>query len=410
MPDGLTPKPIIVEEVLTAEGYQTSYKAQHIICTDGLANGLTHNNYLSTGADGDLVMIDFKSDSMIDIDLDVIIDNLSGWQGLFVDSVFFSELDLSYPVAKMQRVSQTGFLAGNHRLELINSDAAGPSTLPDVEHPRFAFDAATFYDFTDAVYTTSVEYVETDPTTWNKVVIKPDKTNTKANGVPEITAEGVPIRYRARVKYEKPVGDMLSSTVLVTAIQAELGENESFTRLNYGPGSMPPSVLQLYNKDIEGSGITAYMYEEYITQHTTEESGVQERHIADAQITPRKLAQGAVVADKIAEGNVGYTKLAAVDKHSLAMNVSLSDYRYPIVLPVNTNPAIRYIPAEVEIGSENIWVNGQMQFVGDDYTIETVVAAQRIDDPTVNSKAAKITFTRTILPTDKVWGNYFVVI
>jgi hypothetical protein len=203
---------------------------------------------------------------------------------------------------------------------------------------------------------------------------------------------------------------MLSSTVLVTAIQAELGENESFTRLNYGPGSMPLSVLQLYNKDIEGSGITAYMYEEYITQHTTEESGVQERHIADAQITPRKLAQGAVVADKIAEGNVGYTKLAAVDKHSLAMNVSLSDYRYPIVLPVNTNPAIRYIPAEVEIGSENIWVNGQMQFVGDDYTIETVVAAQRIDDPTVNSKAAKITFTRTILPTDKVWGNYFVVI
>jgi hypothetical protein len=152
------------------------------------------------------------------------------------------------------------------------------------------------------------------------------------------------------------------------------------------------------------------MYENYIPQRSTKESGVQERHIADAQITPAKLAQGAVVADKIAEGNVGFTKLAKTPKHQLAMNVSLSDYRYPIILPVNTNPAIRYIPAEIEFDSENIYVNGQVQFVGEDYTLETVIAAQRVDNAEINAKATKVTFLRTILPTDKVWGDYFVVV
>jgi hypothetical protein len=166
-------------------------------------------------------------------------------------------------------------------------------------------------------------------------------------------------------------------------------------------------MLQKYNREIPGTGITTQHLQEYDSAYHTLETGIQERHIADGQVTTKKLSQGSVTADKIAYGNVSYEKLAVTPKAKLEMNVSLDDYDYPIILAANTNPIVRYIPMEVDLGSEDVYVNGQLQFPDDDYTIEHVTAAQRQDDPTKIQLATKITFLRPVTLTDKVWATYW---
>jgi hypothetical protein len=351
------------------------------------------------------MMLEFTSDVDTDMTLHVLEGPQMGRAVLYVDGQYYAESDTSYPVQAIAHMQYNGAPAGSHRISVITTDVAGYNTTTDT--PVFALDGVDLYEWSDVVYTTSVEYEEVDPTTWNKVDIRPDKTNTKASGVPAITAENVPVKYRARVRFDKPDGDPYSASVLVTDVQAEVGFNESFTRINYGPASFPAAMIQPYNGAVVGTGITAQHLQEYNPGFHTKETGVQERHLADGSVTTYKLGNSAVTADKIASGNISYEKLATSGKVKLQMNVALADYDYPIILPTNIDPAVRYIPCDVDAGSEDIYVNGQQQYPDEDYTVTRVVAAQRMDDVTKVQYATKITFLRPISATDKVWATYW---
>jgi hypothetical protein len=365
---------------------------------------MTDAKYLSSSKEGDLLMIEFTSESDTDLALGVLEGPSMGMAAIYADGEYIADADTSYPIRAAAKMAYNGNIAGSHRITVIATKDAGYNTTAGT--PIFALRNIDIYEWSNAVYTTSIEYNEVDTTSWNKVTVLPNKTNSKDSGTPEITAENVPIKYRARVRFDKPVGDPYSASVYVTGIQAEVGYNESFSRANYGPGSFPASMIQEYNKEVASTGITAQHLQNYNPGFHTKETGIQERHIADGQVTTDKLAASAITADKIAYGNVSYEKLA-INKAKLAMNVSLSDYAYPIILATNTDPSIRYIPQEIDIGSESIYVNGQLQFKDEDYTIEHVTAAQRTDDPTKKQLAAKVTFLRTITLTDKVWATYW---
>lgn len=394
---GMTPNPIIVEEVFTALGDTAEGKTHVIVKNDGVANGLDHAKYLSTTEIGDVITIAFQSEFVSTGLMHLLKNDKVGMCTVFLNNEYYADIDTSFPVPMIDDLPYDGITAGAHTATLVATDNPGWQTSPG-EIPKFMFAGVDFYDYhlIDSTYSTVAEYDEVDPTAWNKVIIKPNTTNDKSTGTPKITASKVPVKYRVKAKLTKVNGDPFPCSVLITGIQAELGENESFSRTNYGVGGMPTYMLQPFISGVGDSGITSAHLQEYHPRFVLE-TGVQERHVADHQITTRKLAISAVTSDIIATGNVTFDKLSKIPKQKLDMNVSIDEYEYPIVLTINSNPKVRYIPCDISEGSEDIYINGQLQFVDDDYIIEQVVAAQHIAD--MNVAAAGSTSTTLKLST-----------
>jgi hypothetical protein len=364
---------------------------------------------ISTNKLGDYMVMGFETYANCNVDVSVWAGPDSG-AGLMILDGDKQPVDASYPKSQYSALSLDDYPSGKHTVVVLNLATAGVSTAKDITNPTMRIVGCKIYDWNkvnagsnnidnivewtkDGIYEGGIlsdKIVEKGK--WNTAYIEPKYANSlDAQGNP-LYPEMTPIKYKAKVSISRDATDTTSAYAYVTGIQAELGTNPSYTRNSSGQYSIPGYMIQPYNISMwNTSGIQARHYEEYLSWYPGE-TGIQERHIGDGQVTASKIGNSVIVNSHIAKGNISYDKTRIKRGKLEKTELSVDDFivfqnglsssadittaiRTPYLDYISMTPdAVAnnnsfYFPANVAKDSETVIENGQILDFVDDYVI-----------------------------------------